>query len=54
MYKRNEPLSSIMAISGHESEEQLKTYLKLDNKEKAMLADNGYFQRVKMVINDAV
>jgi len=53
MYKRNEPLSSIMAISGHESEEQLKTYLKLDNKEKAMLADNGYFQRVKMVISDA-
>lgn len=44
-------LSEIIAISGHESEEQLKTYLKLSNKEKAMLADNGYFQRVKMNIN---
>lgn len=44
-------LSEIIAISGHESEEQLKTYLKLTNKEKAMLADNGYFQRVKMNIN---
>lgn len=43
-------LSEIIAISGHESEEQLKTYLKLTNKEKAMLADNGYFQRVKMEI----
>lgn len=43
-------LSEIIAISGHESEEQLKTYLKLNNKEKAMLADNGYFQRVQMKI----
>lgn len=43
-------LSEIIAISGHESEEQLKTYLKLTNKEKAMLADNGYFQRVKMEV----
>lgn len=41
-------LSEIIAISGHESEEQLKTYLKLSSKEKAMLADNGYFQRVQM------
>lgn len=43
-------LSEIIAISGHESEEQLKTYLKLSGKEKAILADNGYFQRVKMEV----
>lgn len=50
MQKAGCKLAEIIAISGHESEEQLKTYLKLTNKEKAMLADNGYFQRVKMEI----
>lgn len=49
MYKAGAKLSYIMTISGHESEEQLKTYLKLNDKEKAMLADDGYFKRVKMV-----
>lgn len=38
-------LSEIIAISGHESEEQLKTYLKLSSKEKAVLADTGFFSR---------
>lgn len=50
MQKAGCKLSEIIAISGHESEEQLKTYLKLTNQEKAMLADNGYFQRVKMEV----
>ncbi|WP_108823465.1 phage integrase SAM-like domain-containing protein [Dysgonomonas sp. Marseille-P4361] len=53
MQKAGCKLSDIIAISGHESEEQLKTYLKLNNKEKAMLADSGYFQRVEMKIKAA-
>ena len=50
MYKSGARLSYIMTISGHESEDQLKTYLKLNDKEKAMLADDGYFKRVKMTL----
>lgn len=53
MQKSGSKLSNIIAISGHESEEQLKTYLKLTNKEKAMLADDGYFQRVQMKVKTA-
>lgn len=53
MQKSGSKLSNIIAISGHESEEQLKTYLKLTNKEKAMLADDGYFQRVEMKVKVA-
>ena len=37
-YKKGVSLSSIMAITGHSSEAMLRKYLKLDNKERAMLA----------------
>jgi integrase len=37
-YKNGIALSSIMAITGHSSEAMLRKYLKLDNKERAMLA----------------
>lgn len=37
-YKKGVALSSIMAITGHGSEAMLRKYLKLDNKERAMLA----------------
>lgn len=37
-YKEGVPLSAIMAVTGHTSEDMLKKYLKLDSKEKALLA----------------
>lgn len=37
-YKRGISLSSIMAVTGHSSEQMLRKYLKLDNKERAILA----------------
>lgn len=37
-YKNGIPLSAIMAVTGHSSEEMLKRYLKLNTKERAMLA----------------
>lgn len=37
-YKNGVPLSAIMAVTGHSSEEMLKRYLKLNTKERAMLA----------------
>lgn len=37
-YKSGVPLSAIMAVTGHSSEEMLKRYLKLNNKERALLA----------------
>ena len=37
-YKRKISLSSIMVITGHSSERQLRKYLKLDSEEKAILA----------------
>lgn len=37
-YKRKISLSSIMVITGHSSEKQLRKYLKLDNEERAILA----------------
>lgn len=38
-----------MAITGHASEQQLKTYLKLDESEKAMLAaKENYFTKLKV------
>lgn len=37
-YKAGVPLSAIMAITGHSTEEMLKRYLKLDSKERALLA----------------
>ena len=37
-YMAGIPLSAIMAVTGHSSEDMLKKYLKLDSKEKALLA----------------
>ncbi len=49
MYKAGASLSSIMAITGHSSEQQLKTYLKLNESEKSMLAaKEKYFNRLKI------
>lgn len=45
-YKNGIALSSIMAVTGHASESQLRKYLKLDNKERAMLAAQD-FDRVQ-------
>lgn len=47
-YKRKISLSSIMVITGHSSERQLRKYLKLDNEEKAILAA-AEFARAKEV-----
>lgn len=41
-YKRGVPLSSIMAVTGHSSEAMLRKYLKLDNKERAMIAAKDF------------
>ena len=38
MREEGVPLSAIMAVTGHSSEDMLKKYLKLDSKEKALLA----------------
>lgn len=51
MQKAGASLSSIMAITGHSSEQQLKTYLKLDESERSMLAaKENYFSRVRLRI----
>jgi integrase len=47
-YKAGVPLSAIMAVTGHSSEEMLKRYLKLNTKEKALLAA-AEFDKVKVV-----
>lgn len=49
MQKAGASLSSIMAITGHSSEQQLKTYLKLDESEKSMLAaKEDYFTKLRI------
>ena len=49
MQKAGASLSSIMAITGHSSEQQLKTYLKLDESEKSMLAaEENYFTKLRI------
>ncbi|MBC8593884.1 site-specific integrase [Oscillospiraceae bacterium N12] len=49
MQKAGASLSSIMAITGHSSEQQLKTYLKLDESEKSMLAaKENYFTKLRI------
>ncbi len=49
MYKAGASLSSIMAITGHSSEHQLKTYLKLDESEKSMIAaKENYFTKLRI------
>lgn len=37
-YRANIPLSAIMTVTGHSSEEMLRRYLKLSTKERAILA----------------
>lgn len=41
-YKNGIALSSIMAITGHSTEQMLRKYLKLDNKERAILAAQDF------------
>lgn len=49
MQKAGASLSSIMAITGHSSEQQLKTFLKLDESEKSMLAaKENYFTKLRI------
>ena len=49
MQKAGASLSSIMAITGHSSEQQLKTYLKRNESEKSMLAaKESYFTKLKI------
>ena len=48
-YKNGVPLSAIMAVTGHTSEEMLRRYLKLNTKERALLAA-AEFDKVKSMI----
>lgn len=48
-YKSGVPLSAIMAVTGHASEDMLRRYLKLNTKERALLAA-AEFDKVKGVI----
>ena len=47
-YRNGVPLSAIMAVTGHSSEEMLRHYLKLSTKERALLAAEA-FDKVKSV-----
>lgn len=46
-YKEGISLSSIMAVTGHGSEQMLRKYLKLDNKERAILAAEEFDRKKK-------
>lgn len=48
-YKAGVPLSAIMAVTGHASEDMLRRYLKLNTKERALLAA-AEFDKVKNAI----
>lgn len=48
-YKAGVPLSAIMAVTGHSSEEMLKRYLKLGSKERALLAA-AEFKKIKTAL----
>lgn len=48
-YKNGVPLSAIMTVTGHSSEDMLKRYLKLNTKERAMLAA-AEFDKIKMTL----
>ena len=48
-YKAGVPLSAIMAVTGHSSEEMLKKYLKLGSKERALLAADE-FDKIKTAL----
>lgn len=47
-YKAGVPLSAIMAVTGHASEDMLRRYLKLNTKERALLAA-AEFDKIKNV-----
>jgi integrase len=47
-YKSGVPLSAIMAVTGHASEEMLRRYLKLNTKERALLAA-AEFDKIKRI-----
>ncbi len=47
-YKAGVPLSAIMAVTGHASEDMLRRYLKLNSKERALLAAEA-FDKVRSV-----
>lgn len=51
-YKNGVALSSIMAVTGHSSEAMLRKYLKLDNKERAIIAAQDFekARRIKLKI----
>ena len=48
-YKAGVPLSAIMSVTGHASEEMLRRYLKLNTKERALMAA-AEFDKVKSAI----
>ena len=48
-YKAGVSLSSIMAVTGHSSEQMLRRYLKLDSKERAIMAA-AEFEKVKKAV----
>lgn len=48
-YKNGVPLSAIMAVTGHASEDMLRKYLKLNTKERALLAA-AEFDKVKSAL----
>lgn len=48
-YKAGVPLSAIMAVTGHSSEDMLRRYLKLNTKERALLAA-AEFDKVKSAL----
>ena len=47
-YQRGVPLKSIMAVTGHRSERSLRIYLKLDSREKALMAARDFAGFLKM------
>lgn len=47
-YKAGVPLASILAITGHSSEAQLRRYLKLDAQEKAVIAMKDFKRVIKI------
>lgn len=47
-YQRGVPLKSIMAVTGHRSERSIRIYLRLDSREKALMAARDFAGFLKM------
>lgn len=47
-YQRGVPLKSIMAVTGHRSERSIRIYLRLDSREKALMAARDFSGFLKM------